>query len=188
MGLTGNASGTGSPSAVASSATGGMSSLRNSRLGVDLNVLDKLVTSILERQQQRINSPPKLNRLKSLTRSQRNKQHVTSNSISGTASNSSMGGINGNGSDITGDSSIGRNGLAASSAMPTIMETRQSGGSGGGRTIASWTERTANVNNNSVPGVRQIINTIANAPHRFSHGGNKDDDEENTNLTHNMLD
>lgn len=150
LGLTGNIPG--SPATE-------MSSAQNSKLGVDLNVLDKLVTSILERREnlQRTGSP-KLQRLKaSMSRSRNNSTRRTP-SANGEHQNCATGTV-----------------CSQSSAMPTIMETNNS------RATSSWSERT-----NNVPGVRQIINTITNAPHRFSQGGNMD--EENTNLTNNMLD
>ncbi|GAB0094505.1 uncharacterized protein DMENIID0001_098120 [Sergentomyia squamirostris] len=58
-----------------------------------------------------------------------------------------------------------------SGSMPTIPET-------GGNRTASWTER-------NIPGVRQVINTIANAPHRFSHASGEKNDE-NKRLTQNI--
>uniref|UniRef100_A0A7G3B3R1 Uncharacterized protein n=2 Tax=Lutzomyia longipalpis TaxID=7200 RepID=A0A7G3B3R1_LUTLO len=57
----------------------------------------------------------------------------------------------------------------SSGSMPTIPE--------GGNRTASWTER-------NIPGVRQVLNTITNAPHRFSHASNERN-EENTRLTQN---
>lgn len=137
MGLSGNGAGT--PN------SGGMNSLRNSRLGTDLNVLDKLVTSILERhQQQQQNSQSRLQRLRSLTRSRNNS--VKRSSIEGGIIQSS------------------------SSTMPTIMETN----AGNNRPSNSWSERS-----NHVSGVRQIINTLTNAPHSFTQNANRDEESAN---------
>lgn len=134
LGLTG----TGTPN------SGGMNSLRNSKLGPDLLVLDKLVTSILERHQQQQNaqSQSRLQRLRSVTRSRNN-----------SVKRSSIGSGNGQ-----------------SSAMPTIMETNN----GNNRPSNSWSERSIHV-----PGVRQIFNTLTNAPHSFSQSGNRDDESAN---------
>lgn len=140
MGLSGNSGGT--PN------SGGINSLRNSKLGSDLTVLDKLVTSILERhqqqQQQQQNSQSRLQRLRSLTRSRNNS--VKRSSIEGGIIQSS------------------------SSTMPTIMETN----AGNNRPSNSWSERSMHV-----PGVRQIINTLTNAPHSFTQNGNRDEESAN---------
>lgn len=54
--------------------------------------------------------------------------------------------------------------------MPTIMETN----AGNNRPSNSWSERSVHV-----PGVRQIINTLTNAPHSFSQNGNRDEESAN---------
>lgn len=136
-----------------------MSSLRNSKLGADLNVLDKLVTSILERHERaKKTTSPKLQRLKSsMSRSRNSSTRRT---------------------PLTSNEHVNGAACSQQSAMPTILEKNNNSQS---RATTSWSELT-----NNVPGVRQIINTIANAPQRFSHG--EHNDEENTNLTNNMLD
>ncbi|XP_037038061.1 uncharacterized protein LOC119075657 [Bradysia coprophila] len=136
LGLSANGSGT--PN------SGGMNSLRNSKLGTDLSVLDKLVTSILERHQQQ-NSQSRLHRLRSLTRSRNNS--LTRSSVEGGTMQSST-----------------------STTMPTIMESNV----GNNRPSSSWSERSI-----QVPGVRQIINTLTNAPHSFSQNSNRDDESTN---------
>ncbi len=123
-----------------------MNSVRNSKLGTDLNVLDKLVTSILERHQQQNSlsqSQSRLQRLRSLTRSRNNS--VKRSSVEG--------------------------GIMQSSAMPTIMESNVGNNN---RPSNSWSERSVHV-----PGVRQIINTLTNAPHSFTQNGNRDDESAN---------
>lgn len=63
-----------------------------------------------------------------------------------------------------------------SGAMPTILETNNIG-----NRRTSWSDHPINL-----PGVRRVLNSIANAPHRFSQiGGNQN--EENTSLTQNNL-
>lgn len=151
LGLTGNIPG--SPATE-------LSSVQNSKLGVDLNVLDKLVTSILERHDLQRTASPKLQRLKSSMSRSRNNSTRRTQVANIEHQNCATGTV-----------------CSQPSAMPTIMETNNSQR----KATSSWSERTSNV-----PGVRQIINTITNAPHRFSQGGNID--EENTNLTNNMLD
>lgn len=139
LGLSGNGGGT--PN------SGGINSLRNSKLGTDLTALDKLVTSILERhqqQQQNSQSPSRLQRLRSQTRSRNNS--VKRSSIE----NGTM--------------------QSSSSTMPTIMETN----TGNNRPSNSWSERSIHV-----PGVRQIINTLTNAPHSFTQNGSRDEDSAN---------
>lgn len=124
-----------------------MNSIRNSKLGTDLNALDQLVTSILERHQQQNSlsqSQSRLQRLRSLTRSRNNS--VKRSSVEGGIIQSS------------------------SSAMPTIMESNVSNN----RPSNSWSERSVHV-----PGVRQIINTLTNAPHSFTQNGNRDDESAN---------
>lgn len=59
---------------------------------------------------------------------------------------------------------------SSSATMPTIMESNV----GNNRPSNSWSERSI-----QVPGVRQIINTLTNAPHSFSQNGNRDDESAN---------
>lgn len=92
-----------------------------------------------------------------------------------------------------GCSSGGSGPSSFSQAMPTIMETNGNSMAMGGIPSAAAATATTAMSTmsdrpNNVPtGVRQIINTITNAPHRFSHSSGARD-EENTNLTENMLD
>jgi hypothetical protein len=57
-------------------------------------------------------------------------------------------------------------------AMPTILESQNSG-------RRSWSAEQSE-------GVKRVLNTIQNAPHRFSQSHQRD--EETTNLTTNILD
>lgn len=155
-----------------------LTAIRNSKLNADLGALDLMVTTLLERhnnqqlqQQQstkelgRTNSNSALNRLKSFSFRQRRSSKVpTSNS----------------GCDDGFGANMGDDGGGPSATMPTIMETN--GNSMATTTMTTMSDRP----NNVTTGVRQIINTITNAPHRFSHSSARD--EENTNLTQNMLD
>lgn len=137
-------------------------SLRNSRIaGPDLAVLDKLVTSILQRQQQPASaiSPHKLIQLRSMSRGSR------SDSLRRMSPGGDGTGVEGGGGGASG--------------MPTILETNNIGAN---RT--SW----SGGRSNNVPAVRQIINTITNAPHRFSLEGGGGGGDENAKLTRNMLD
>lgn len=82
------------------------------------------------------------------------------------------------------------------SGMPTILETNNVGATGGRN---SWSAERTTTSNNAPAAMRQIINTIANAPNRFSlaaggggggggngrRGGSNQDEE---NLTTNMID
>ncbi|CAO1377115.1 unnamed protein product [Diamesa tonsa] len=66
--------------------------------------------------------------------------------------------------------------------MPTIMET--GGGGGSGRVpSSSWSTTADSSTNNTLPSMKRVLNTISNAPHRFSTSN----DEENRNLTQNIL-
>lgn len=179
-----------------------LATLQNSKLNADLGTLDMLVTSLLERhgnQQQPTPSQPlrkslnrsssTLNRLKSFSFRHRNSSKVP---------NTGGGTSNGCHDNISDDGGGGSS-SSFSQAMPTIMESNGINMALSGITTAAMTP-TAAVSSSTtmltgaterptnVPtGVRQIINTITNAPHRFSHtSSNKD--EENTNLTENMLD
>lgn len=148
-----------------------LTAIRNSKLNADLGALDLMVTTLLERhnnqqlqQQQstkelgRSASNSALNRLKSFSFRRRSSKVPTSNGVSD----------DGFGANVNDDSG------GPSATMPTIMETNGN--------MTTMSDRP----NNVTTGVRQIINTITNAPHRFSHSSARD--EENTNLTQNMLD
>lgn len=163
------------------------STIRNSKINADLKALDQLVSSLLDRQKQSPTSTnaresTKLSRLKSLSfrnRRSSNKANQPSNELNMFTSN---------------NNGFGQTTAAAS--MPTILE----GGSGGGNVVASTAspqQSTSAINSSSLDrphrgsGVRQILNSIKNAPHRFSHsldGHQRLDDEETNNLTRNMLD
>lgn len=148
---------------------------RDSRRNTDFVLLERLVSSLLESQNHNRNQPdlpssslynddrstPILNRLRPLSRSLRMdtlKRNANNNNTSGSPTNSA-------------------------NIMPTI---RESNGSGGNRT-SSWSSDKA----------RRILNSIANAPKRFSQSGsgsgasgghgNDSNDEENINLTQNIL-
>lgn len=159
--------------------------IRNSKLNADLSVLDQLVSSLLERQKQ--SSPAsnnrestRLSRLKSL--SFRNRR----SSNKGTPSTANELNL----------FSGGNNGFSqTATAMPTILESSSS------NVMALQPQpqqSTSTMSSSSLDrahgssGVRQIINTIKNAPHRLSQGISIDhhrlNDEEGSNLTRNMLD
>lgn len=148
---------------------------RKSSAPTDLMALDKLVASLLERQQQQqqtnqhvSHAPTKLGRLKSLSLRDRR-----------TSARASA-------ADTYGESEMRNDGNARISnipAMPTILESSHI-------KRASLTESPAT--NNVSSGIRHVINSIKNAPHRFSHGGPPTDNiqlvDENTNLRQNILD
>lgn len=156
-----------------------------------------LVTSLLERhnnQQQtkslgRSNST--LNRLKSFSFRQRRSSKVSNTFPSNGVNDDTSG------DDVSGGAGIGNSSGPSSfiQAMPTIMESNTNGTLATGistadtpaaavsSTIPVITDRPGNAST----GVRHMISTIANAPHRFSHSGTTKD-EENTNLTENLLD
>lgn len=148
-------------------------------MNADLNVLDQLVSSLLERQNQLPSSsssnakePNKLNRLKSL--SFRNRRSL---SQAPSASNNELNLFSSN-----------NNGFGQSTtAMPTILES-----SSGPQPQQSSSMNTSSLDrSHRTSGVRQIINTIKNAPHRLSQsmdGHHRLNDEESSNLTRNMLD
>lgn len=143
---------------------------RKSNASTDLMALDKLVTSLLERQQQQsqvAHAPTKLGRLKSLSLRDRR-----------TSATSPV--------DTYRESEIhvdGNTRVSNIAAMPTILESSSV-------KRASLSEVPAT--NNMSSGIRHVINTIKNAPHRFSHGEPASDNiqlvEENTNLKQNILD
>lgn len=130
---------------------------RNPKLTTDLEQLDKLVTSLLENQ----NYNPEKNS------SVLNRLRRGSHSLRlGTSSSNNFTNSCGDG---------GENG--GSMAMPTILETNNIG-----NRTTSWSDSHINL-----PSVRRVLNSIANAPHRFSQiSGNQN--EENSNLTQNILD
>ena len=118
--------------------SGSASSKRTSRSEADLALLDKLVTSLLERKTTESSSP-------------NSSQSSTLRRLRPLSSSFRLG-------------SLKRNN---NSALPTIAE----GGSG------RRSDHTLN------PGVKNVINAIKNAPHRFSTAN----EEENRNLTQNIL-
>lgn len=141
----------------------------------DMMALDKLVTSLLDRQQQQQKSSnpqvtrasTKLGRLKSLSLRDRR-----------TSARASA-------ADTYGDSETRNDGNSRISnipAMPTILES-----SHGKR--ASLSEPATN---NMSSGIRHVINSIKNAPQRFSHGEPASDNiqlvDENAHLRQNILD
>lgn len=162
-------------------------SIRNSKMNADLNALDQLVSSLLERHQQSSPSTSnnvqrestKLSRLKSLSfRKRRSSQKGTTSA----ANELNLFSSSGNGT-----------------AMPTILES-----SGSNvpttrpisiRPTSYQPQQSSTASNSSnldrpqrSSSVRQIINSIKNAPHRFSqtidhHRLNDDDNEETNNLT-----
>lgn len=77
--------------------------------------------------------------------------------------------------NLTNSGDVGEGG--GGSTMPTILETNNIG-----NRTTSWSDSPINL-----PGVRRVLNSISNAPHRFSQiSGNQN--EENSNLTQNILD
>lgn len=162
------------------------SAIRNSKINADLNVLDQLVSTLLDRQKQLPSSSghstnahetSKLNRIRSFSfRNRRSsKANPTSNELNMFTSNNNNHNNNNNG--------FGQ----SSAAMPTILE------SGSGRN-ATPKQSTSAFNSSSLDrrsSVRQIVDSIKNTPHRFSHsfdGHQRLNDEETNNLTRNMLD
>lgn len=156
------------------------SAVRNSKINADLNVLDQLVSSLIERQNQpatppsiqaHSNDPSKLHRLRSL--SFRSRRHSSHKAPSSSASNNEL--------NLFSSNAMGFG--QSTNAMPTILESSGSGGGGGGGTSSLDRQRTSSV--------RQILNTIKNAPHRLSQsmdGHHRLHDDDSTNLTRNMLD
>lgn len=158
-------------------------------------MLDQLVSSLLDRQK---NSPissgghstnpresTKLSRLKSL--SFRNRR--SSNKTSGASTNEL---------NLFTSNNNGFVQQQPTTTMPTILES----GSGSGNVIPSTNvipqQSTSAIDSSSLDrhhhrgsGVRQILNSIKNAPHRFSYNLDSHqrlNDEETNNLTKNMLD
>lgn len=145
-------------------------------MGTDLTALDKLVASLLERQQQQpqpqvANAATKLGRLKSLSLRDRR----TSANTSTTTTADTYGEI-----EMRND---GNTRISNVPAMPTILESNHTK-----RTSLCESSPTNNVSS----GIRHIINTIKNAPHRFSHTEPSSDNiqlvDENRDLKQNILD
>lgn len=147
--------------------TGVSAAVRNS--SADIAALDKLVSALLERQKQsNRNEPSKLNRLKSSSFSHRR-----------SASRSSQ-------QPSTAQPPRAADDMLGMQSMPTILESNISTGAN-----AANVNRRNTINRHS--SVRRIINSIKNAPHRFSHGmtasaGNNRLVDESSNLTQNVLD
>lgn len=152
------------------------SAVRNSKINADLNVLDQLVSSLLDRQNQPAtppNEPSKLHRLRSL--SFRNRRHSSHKGPSSSSNNE----LNLFSSTATGFG-------PSNNAMPTILESGSSGGRQSAAAINS-----SSLDRHRASSVRQMLSTIKNAPHRLSQsmdGHHRLHDEESTNLTRNMLD
>lgn len=151
-------------------------------MNADLNVLDQLVSTLLERHQQspaasnNARESTKLSRLKSLSFRNRRSSNKGSTSAANEL-NLFAGGGNGFGQPAT--------------AMPTILESSSSN-----VTSVKPQQSSSALNSSSLDrgqgssGVRQIINSIKNAPHRLSQSidHHRLNDEETSNLTRNMLD
>lgn len=153
-------------------------------MNADLNVLDQLVSSLLERHQQ--SSPgasnnahresTKLSRLKSLSFRNRRSSSQKGSTSAANELNLFSGGGNG-------------------TAMPTILESSSSNVTSIKPTQPQQSSTALNSSSldrlQGSTGVRQIINSIKNAPHRLSQSIDHhrlNDDEETSNLTRNMLD
>lgn len=170
-------------------------------MNADLDVLDQLVSTLLERHQQStaatINNnataareSTRLNRLKSLSfRKRRNSSNRGTQSSLAAANELNLfsGGV-------TGDNNGGNGfGQAAAAAMPTILESGSSN-----LTIKPQPPQQSPTHSldraHGSAGVRQIINSIKNAPQRLSQSidhhrlNDNDDDDETSNLAKNMLD
>lgn len=148
---------------------------RKSNAATDLMALDKLVSSLLERQQppsnQQVAHVPatKLGRLKSLSLRDR---RTSAKTLTTTDTYGE--------SEMRNDSSNTR--ISNIPSMPTILESSH-------HKRASLSDPPAS---NVSSGIRHVINTIKNAPHRFSHGEPASDNiqlvNENANLKQNILD
>lgn len=160
-------------------------------MNADLDVLDQLVSSLLERHQQ--SSPPttsmnnnnarestRLSRLKSLSfRKRRSSNKGTPSSLAAANELNLFSGDGGNG--------FGQ----PATAMPTILE------SGSSNVTIKPQQQSPTHSLDRAHGsasVRQIINSIKNAPQRLSQSidhqrlNDNDDDDETSNLARNMLD
>ncbi|XP_055634798.1 uncharacterized protein LOC129774822 [Toxorhynchites rutilus septentrionalis] len=133
-------------------------SVRNSKNTADLKLLEKLVTSLLEAEGS--SSRQRSDSGSGGSMLQRLRPMSRSFRLP-----SSIKRSNNNGGDSTG----------GGGPMPTIRE------SGSGHRTSSWSDRNTNV--------RKVLGSIANAPQRFSHSfaGYGRNDEERSNLTHNIL-
>uniref|UniRef100_A0A182MF59 Uncharacterized protein n=1 Tax=Anopheles culicifacies TaxID=139723 RepID=A0A182MF59_9DIPT len=177
-GVTNNGGQIGNPMATATGSS--------TKTTADLKLLEKLVTSLLETH----NSPASDGRTEGLHRSGSvlGRFRPMSRSFRSTGSlrrrnEGTVGSSGGTGGGSTGGG--GGGGPGNEGAMPTIQEsgTDRNSESRGGRN--SWNERAGG-------NVRRVLNSIANAPHRFSQslsGGGplQDNDEERSNLTQNIL-
>ncbi|XP_055857470.1 uncharacterized protein LOC129920237 [Episyrphus balteatus] len=183
-----------------------MDSVRNSKLNVDLQALDKLVSSLLEHHQQlqpgatggpgvpSHGTSMKLNRRRTLSRSANHFMYSPSTMAAtnefGGGNNLSLAAINNNASSGGGNISTANNsnnsntsGIQHTALMPTILEQNRN------PVGNSWSlDRSA-----ATAGVRNVLNSIANAPHRLSQNltaavSNHNNDEDNVSLTKNILD
>ncbi|XP_035915058.1 uncharacterized protein LOC118513434 isoform X1 [Anopheles stephensi] len=152
----------------------------------DLKLLEKLVTSLLEthgnssatdgRAEGLHRSGSVLGRFRPMSRSFRSTSSLRRRNEAPTGA-----------SDGTGGGGLGGGGGApgGEGTMPTIQESGTDRNSGSRGRRNSWNDRGGNV--------RRVLNSIANAPHRFSQslsGGGPlqdNDDEERSNLTQNIL-
>lgn len=170
-------------------------------MNADLDVLDQLVSTLLERHQQsspstttiNSNAPresTRLNRLKSLSfRKRRNSSNKRTSSSLAAANELNLfsGGMSG---DINGGNGFGQQ--AAAVAMPTILESGSSNLTIKPQPQQSSTHSLDRAHGSA--GVRQIINSIKNAPQRLSQSidhqrlNDNDNDDETSNLAKNMLD
>lgn len=152
-------------------------------MNADLNVLDQLVSSLLERQKQ--NATPmssgnrdstRLSRLKSLSF---RKRRSSNKGTPSQANELNLFSSNNNGFGQT------------STAMPTILESNVTSIKPQPQQSSSMTLNSSSLDRrHGSSGVRQILNTIKNAPHRLSQtiDHHRLNDEESSNLTRNMLD
>uniref|UniRef100_A0AAG5DDY5 Uncharacterized protein n=1 Tax=Anopheles atroparvus TaxID=41427 RepID=A0AAG5DDY5_ANOAO len=162
-----------------------MATHRNSgsKTTADLKLLEKLVTSLLEthngqggegsggRTDGVHRSGSVLGRFRPMSRSFRTtsslRRRTDSTNAATGSSSTAAGGTTG------GEGAAGSGGL-----MPTIQESGTDRNSDRGRRN-SWNERAGNV--------RRVLNSIANAPQRFSQSLTQDNEEERSNLTQNIL-
>lgn len=158
----------------------------------DLKLLEKLVTSLLEAhggsstgsgdghadgRLHRTGST--LGRFRPMSRSFRSANSLRRRNAGSTAADT-LGGVTGNDGTTTtagGNAAPG----AAPGAMPTIQESGTDRGGSDRSRRSSWSDRAGR-------DVRRVLNTIANAPHRFSQSLAGDgESEERSNLTQNIL-
>lgn len=138
-----------------------LNTIRSSILHTDLQALDKLVSSLLEHQ----NQPSSLTRNTSTKLSRRRPLSRSLTHFVGHKGSFKSGGNN---------SGIGGS-IQQTSLMPTILEQQN-----------QMPLSTNNGNLSSRNSIRGVLNTIASAPHRFSQSLGHD--EENANLTQNLVD